>query len=102
MHDPDRTPSQEYLSPPPALNPASLLNFCHTQCRHCVGSQLTWNHLPPIPTCIALRKLLHFASNDLPISLEIRMFLYPDIDDALDPHAATLPIRCPTMRPPQF
>ena len=93
---------EPYPTPAPALNAASLLDFCHTQCRHCTGSILTWNHLPPIPTCIALRQLLHFAANDLPISLEIRMFLYPDIDDALADHAATLPQLCPTMRPPQF
>lgn len=102
MHDPNRTPSNQYHSPPPALNLASLHTFCHVNCAHCVGSQLTWHHLPPIPTCMALRQLLHFAANDLPLSLEMRMFLYADIDEALSPLAATLPQLCPAMRHHQF
>jgi len=102
MHDPDRTPSQEYLSPPPALHPESLHALCHVNCAHCVGSQLTWKHLPPIPTCMALRQLLQFAANDLPLSLEMRMFLYLDIDEVLSPLAATLPQLCPALWRRQF
>jgi len=77
-----------------------LQRFCWSQCRHCTGSQLQWKTLPPVPTCAALRQLISFAQIGLPISLEVRLFLWPDIDDALSVYAAGLPNLCPAHRPP--
>jgi len=84
---------------PPALSRDALRFFTHANCQHCRGSRQCWEFLPPVPQCQALRQLIMAACADLPIPLETRMFLYPDIMDALDAIGSKLPKTCPVQVP---